>query len=480
MSSSIPVKAYKEEKDISYYEPEFVGSGNLGYRQERCLLDIYYPMHCHNFVTVVWFHGGGLQCGEKGIPEILKNRDIAVVAPNYRLSSDQARCPDYLEDAAAAVAWVMRNITRYGGDPTKVYLSGGSGGGYLAAMIGLDKRYLARHGISNLQLSGVMPVSGQMTTHFQIVNERKGIIAIGANPVPVIDEYAPLHYILRDVPPMTLFVGDPAIEWPGRPEENMLLAALLTRIAGHPDVSCVSLKGFDHGDVYDPSCLLLYKKIQEQEMKKIIARGPVCPPLEIRKTTAAQEGKSLPSAAWERAAWVTLTDRQGLKTVPATRAAMLYDEQNLYFSVICDEPTPDKLVQTVSGHDATGMWDGDCVDIYLLPVPQELGKVIQFIVAPDGSFCDIDAGMFGNLGLQWNPAGIATRCCVNADNWTVELTVPFSSIGVVPSAEGIAGNIYRRRRADGDDRYSNWAPTTIERNLFPEVFGKMVFAATEN
>ena len=188
---------YHEEHNISYYDASCTGSGDLDYRQERCKLDIYYPVQEPGFITLVHFHGGGLQAGEKEFPEILKNRGIAIVAPNYRLSSAHAKCPDYLEDAAAAVAWVFRNIVRYGGDSTKIYLSGGSAGGYLAAMLGLAPAYLARHNISNQQLAGVIPVSGQMTTHFQIVNERYNIISFTANPVPVIDEYAPLFYIIR-------------------------------------------------------------------------------------------------------------------------------------------------------------------------------------------------------------------------------------------------------------------------------------------
>ena len=181
--------AYREEHDLPYYEPGWAGSGDAEYRQERCKLDLHCPAQ-PGFATIVWFHGGGLQAGEKEIPEILKNRGVAVAAPNYRLSSARARCPDYLEDAAAAVAWVLRHVAGYGGDPAKVYVSGGSGGAYLAAMLGLAPEYLERHGLSPRQLAGVLPVSGQMSTHFQIVNERSGTVSMAPNPVPVIDRYA--------------------------------------------------------------------------------------------------------------------------------------------------------------------------------------------------------------------------------------------------------------------------------------------------
>ena len=61
------------------------------------------------------FHGGGLTSGNRHIPEQLKNQNIAVVAVNYRLGP-KAVCPDYIDDAAASIAWVFKNIQNYGGD----------------------------------------------------------------------------------------------------------------------------------------------------------------------------------------------------------------------------------------------------------------------------------------------------------------------------------------------------------------------------
>lgn len=126
---------YISKEDVSY-----IPKGETDeYRKERCKLDIYYPSDKKDFVTVVWFHGGGLEGGEKGIPAELKNKGIAVVAPNYRLST-KAKNPAYIEDAAEAVAWVFENIASFGGDPPRhIYVSGHSAGGYLALMIGLIK-----------------------------------------------------------------------------------------------------------------------------------------------------------------------------------------------------------------------------------------------------------------------------------------------------------------------------------------------------
>ena len=43
------------------------------YAAERCVLDFYYPADIKGFPTVVWFHGGGLEGGQKEIPAGLKD-----------------------------------------------------------------------------------------------------------------------------------------------------------------------------------------------------------------------------------------------------------------------------------------------------------------------------------------------------------------------------------------------------------------------
>jgi acetyl esterase/lipase len=165
------------------------------YMKERCILDIYYPKNTSGYATVVWFHGGGIKAGNKFIPEWLKNQGIAVVAVNYRLSP-RVSCPAYIEDAAAAVAWVFKNIGSYGGDPGLVVVSGHSAGGYLTSMIGLDKRYLEVYGIDANQIASLVPFSGHTITHFTVRGER-GI----AGTQPIVDEYAPLYHVRKMLHP---------------------------------------------------------------------------------------------------------------------------------------------------------------------------------------------------------------------------------------------------------------------------------------
>jgi acetyl esterase/lipase len=243
---------YKTETNISYCSGENLDD----YMKERCKLDIYVPENVDSFTTVVWFHGGGLTGGEKSIPERLKNKKLAVVAVNYRLSP-KVKSPAYIDDAAAAVAWVFKNIEKYGGDQKKIVVSGHSAGGYLTCMIGLDKHYLAAYEIDANAIQKLVPFSGQMITHFEIRKER-GI----KDTQPIIDEFAPLFHVRADAPPLFLITGDRELEMLGRYEENAYMCRMM-KLSGHKQTTLYELDGFNHGGMAEPAFDLLLKILKK-------------------------------------------------------------------------------------------------------------------------------------------------------------------------------------------------------------------------
>ena len=240
--------SYETVKDIPYYSIEDQNAN--AYLRERCKLDIYYPKDTTEVATLVWFHGGGLESGEKYIPDGLLNKGIAVVAVNYRLHP-KVQHPVYIEDAAAAMAWTFKNIGKYNGDPNKIFVSGHSAGGYLASIVGLDKRYLDKFGIDADSIAGIMPLSGHTITHFTIRKER-GI----DGTQPVVDEYAPLFHIRADAPSMLLITGDRELELLGRYEENAYFYRMM-KVVGHGDVGLMELGGYGHDMVYPAIPLVL-------------------------------------------------------------------------------------------------------------------------------------------------------------------------------------------------------------------------------
>jgi acetyl esterase/lipase len=249
---------YVTKSDIHYFDENITDSDD--YIKERCVLDIYYPKNIKDFATVVWFHGGGLTAGNKFIPSQLKEKGLCIVAVNYRLSP-KVHSPVFIEDAAAAVAWTFNNIKKYGGDPSLIFISGHSAGGYLASMVGLDKSWLEKFNIDANRIAGLIPFSGHTITHFTIRKER-GIPEL----IPVVDNMAPLYHVRPDAPPLLLITGDRELEMMGRYEENAYLMRMM-KVVGHKETKLLELDGYGHG-MAEPAFPLLINEVKRIMKKK--------------------------------------------------------------------------------------------------------------------------------------------------------------------------------------------------------------------
>lgn len=229
-------------KDLPYK----TGGTLTDYEKERCKLDLYLPSNRSGFPTLVWFHGGAMTAGVKDddftadIGAFFARSGIACAAVNYRLSP-KATYPAYVEDAAAAFAWVRAHIAEHGGDAEKVFVGGHSAGGYLTAMIGMDPRYLRSLGCEPETIAGLIPVSAQVTTHFTVRAER----GIDRNTV-ISDEAAPIYYTRKETPPMLVLYCDN--DWPAREQENAYFVAAL-KAAGNVKITGRLITGRDHGSI---------------------------------------------------------------------------------------------------------------------------------------------------------------------------------------------------------------------------------------
>ncbi|MHC4842172.1 MAG: alpha/beta hydrolase [Planctomycetota bacterium] len=228
-----------KESNILYRE-----TVDSDYAKEQCRLDVYYPKGVEGYPTIVWFHGGGLREGVRQTGEYVAKRftseGMAVVLVSYRLSP-KVKCPVYIDDSATAVAWTFKNITKYGGDPDKIFVSGHSAGGYLTSIVGIDKRYLNKYGISAERIAGLIPISGQTVTHSTIRRER-GI----PDEKIIVDELAPIYYVDEVKTPFLCICGDDDI--PLRTDENRFFVAAL-KAAGNTESVYIEIKGRDHSSI---------------------------------------------------------------------------------------------------------------------------------------------------------------------------------------------------------------------------------------
>lgn len=130
----------------------------------RHKLDIYRPANRGRAApVVVFFYGGNWSAGERGdyafVGRALAARGFVVVIPDYRLYPEVSY-PDFLDDAAQAVAWTAGHVALYGGDPARLFLMGHSAGAYNAAMLALDPRWLGKQGMSQTGLRGWIGLAG--------------------------------------------------------------------------------------------------------------------------------------------------------------------------------------------------------------------------------------------------------------------------------------------------------------------------------
>jgi acetyl esterase/lipase len=143
-------------KDITYVDgaPEDAAKHKL---------DVYLPKGKTNFPVLVFFHGGSWKSGDRALyptlGDLFAKAGIGVVIPSYRLWPKNLP-PAQIEDAAAAFAWVYKNMEAYGGDMRRIYLVGHSSGAHLATLLALDPRYLQKLGVPMSAIHGVAALSG--------------------------------------------------------------------------------------------------------------------------------------------------------------------------------------------------------------------------------------------------------------------------------------------------------------------------------
>ena len=150
-------------RDTYLAEPDIAYGG-----EPRQQLDVYRPLPETapaegKRPLIVFFYGGTWTTGERAsfrfVGEALASRGAVVVIPDYRLSP-QVRYPAFVRDSALAMKWGLDNATRLGADPAQVYVMGHSSGGYNAAMVALDPRWLGELGASPKQLAGWIGMAG--------------------------------------------------------------------------------------------------------------------------------------------------------------------------------------------------------------------------------------------------------------------------------------------------------------------------------
>lgn len=124
---------------------------DLDYFSEDCLyLNVWAPKDAKNLPVMVWIPGGGFQCGGAGLgmknsapiqncTKLAAEGNCVLVSFSYRLGpfgwlnlheySDKFDNYNGMRDQVAALKWVNKCISAFGGDPNNVTIFGVSAGG---------------------------------------------------------------------------------------------------------------------------------------------------------------------------------------------------------------------------------------------------------------------------------------------------------------------------------------------------------------
>jgi acetyl esterase/lipase len=222
---------------------------NADFPDAKDRLDVYVPAGATNAPVIFSIHGGLLMAGDRSEETFVGQRFAAAgyvtVVISYRLSPRVSH-PAHVQDAAAALAWVKRNVKQHGGDPERVIVIGHSAGAYLAMLLATDPRYLGAHKLSPADIRGLVPVSGFYWVEKPGVAPDRPTSVWGTDQKVWIDA-SPAHHLRAGLPPILLIDTDGDEDW--RQQQKVDLAAAL-RAAGNKDVTTHQVKGRTHMSVW--------------------------------------------------------------------------------------------------------------------------------------------------------------------------------------------------------------------------------------
>ncbi|MBB6269907.1 acetyl esterase/lipase [Pedobacter cryoconitis] len=196
----------KVEKNINYTD------ANDTYRQ----LDVFYQKDITQAKDVIVFiHGGSWSSGKKDtywwLGRNLARKGVVTVNINYRLTPEN-KFERMAQDCAQAVKWVKDHVSKFGGNPDRIFLMGHSAGGHLAELINDDPVYFKQAGLVN-PVKGVilndafgLDMKEYMTSAEKDNSYYDFLRSFSADPA-IWEKGSPLHYVANSKNPHLIFYG---------------------------------------------------------------------------------------------------------------------------------------------------------------------------------------------------------------------------------------------------------------------------------
>jgi len=231
-----PTRTYDVEtiKGMAYYGGEKAD-------KVRHQMDLYLPKGAKDYPTLFFIHGGAWRAGSKDSfskhGNTFAKHGIAFVATNYRLSPAVAH-PEHVKDVAKAFAKARAELGKRGADLKRIFGSGHSAGGHLAALLATDESYLKEQDLTLEAIRGCAPISGVFTVGGKKLSEVFGDAESSKKA-------SPLTYVREKLPPFLIFYADKEIAGLGAQAEAFGKAM---KKAG-AKAKVVMVKDRDHGTI---------------------------------------------------------------------------------------------------------------------------------------------------------------------------------------------------------------------------------------
>ncbi len=263
----LPALPHLIHPDGARYVERIMRLGRLAQQQTPCVLDqpygpdywqrldVYLPTpSTQSSLPVLCFLPGGAWvngCKEwlAFMAPVLTSVPAIFVALSYR-HAPAAKFPAQLDDTVGGLAWLYRNIVRWGGDPRRVFLAGHSAGGHLAALASLRRDALAARELPPDFIRGCLPISAPYDLASDDPVRRQKVAAFLENPVDV-TAASPIAQVKGNRTPFVVAYGTedlPELV----PQAKHMVAAL--RHAGTP-VDELVLEGRNHFATHEECAL---------------------------------------------------------------------------------------------------------------------------------------------------------------------------------------------------------------------------------
>lgn len=213
-------------------------------------VDIYMPeAEATNCPVVVFAHGGAWTHGYKEwmglMAPPLVAEGVIFVSVSYRLSPE-TKHPGPMEDCAAALGWVVKNIAKFGGNPQRIIVGGHSAGGHLYALVAMREELLARYGVPSDAIVACAPLSAQMDLQFAELpkgSAEERVHAMLLNSSDDAGDASPVNLVHPRVPYMLLSYGTEDFPRIIRGYQSMMAA-----MDPQCEYECMALEGRGHFD----------------------------------------------------------------------------------------------------------------------------------------------------------------------------------------------------------------------------------------